>query len=47
MGVPQLEMNKLMQGANLDKKAAQGLNSIRSNTNRGNLGIVLATQKDI
>ena len=40
-----LEMNKLMQGASLDKKS--GVNSIRNNTNRGNLGQVLASQKDI
>ena len=50
VGVPhlemnKLEMNKLMQGASLDKKS--GVNSIRNNTNRGNLGAVLASQKDI
>ena len=38
-------MNKLMQGAtSLDKKV--GAQSIRNNTNRGNLGIVIQTSKD-
>jgi len=40
-------MNKLMQGASLEKKSS-GINSIRNSTNRSNnLGMVLATtQKD-
>ena len=46
--VPHLEMNKLMQGANMttDKKPVMP-HSIRNNTNRGNLGVVLSSQKDI
>ena len=41
--VPNLEMTKLMQGANLDKKYAMGMNSIRTSTNRNNVGIMLGT----
>ena len=41
--VPNLEMTKLMQGANLDKKYAMGMNSIRTTTNRNNVGIMLGT----
>jgi len=40
--VPNLEMTKLMQGANLDKKPT--INSIRTTTNRNNIGIMLGQQ---
>ena len=45
--VPHLEMNKLMQGANMTDKKLGVPTSIRNNTNRGNLGVVLSSQKDI
>ena len=38
-------MNKLMQGGSLDKKITSGISSIR-NSNRANLGSVLATHKE-
>ena len=45
--VPHLEMNKLMQGASMTEKKIGVPHSIRNNTNRGNLGVVLSSQKDI
>ena len=41
--VPNLEMTKLMQGANFDRKTSGGMNSIRTTTNRNNIGIMLGT----
>lgn len=45
--VPQIEMNKLMQGASFDTKKPSGISSIRTNTNRTTAGgFTLAPHKE-